>query len=348
MKTNDRIEEKVHESLPLTFEEGMALFEDFDLHRLGQLADSVRRRYHGDRAYYTRNAHLNPTNICKIGCPLCAFAAKEGDTRAYLLDKDRIMDRARQAVEAGAVQLHLVSSVHPDRPYDWYRDMIASIHESFPALHLKAWTAVEIAHFAFSTGRSFEEILLDLRSVGLSSMPGGGAEIFDPEIRKRIAPDKISAETWLDVHRRAHRIGLSTNATMLFGHLETRAHRVGHLIRLRQLQEETGGFDCFVPLVFHARNTALDTESPAPQEILRTVAICRLMLSNIAHIKAYWITLGESLAQIALSYGADDFDGTVVEEKIHHDAGSSAPKGLTEDRLRQLILGAGRTPILRT
>ena len=327
-----------------TLEEGLTLF-DSDLHELGKRADAERHRRHGNKTYYVVNAHINPTNVCRIGCPLCAFAAKPDDAKAYVLEIDEILRRAECAVGFGATQLHLVSSVHPDKPYAWYREIQRVLHQTFPQLWLKAWTAVEIAAFAQSEGKSYEFILSDLQSVGLASLPGGGAEIFDAEVRRKIAPDKISAESWLEVHRTAHKLGIPTNASMLFGHLETPKHRIGHLLKLRELQEETGGFDCFVPLVFHPKNTQLNVLPIAPQEILKTIAVCRLVLMNIEHIKAYWVTLGESLAQIALSYGADDFDGTVFEERIHHDAGSSAPAGLSEDRLRELILGAGREPV---
>ena len=323
----------------------MTLF-DSDLHELGQRADTERRKRHGNEAYYVINAHINPTNVCRIGCPFCAFAAKPGDKKAYALELDEILRKAQHAIECGATQLHLVSSVHPEKPYAWYREILRTLHQTFPQLWLKAWTAVEIAAFAQSTGKSYEFILSDLQSVGLISLPGGGAEIFDSAIRHKIAPDKISAEVWLEVHRTAHKLSIPTNASMLFGHLETQQHRIEHLLKIRELQEETCGFDCFVPLVFHQKNTQLNVVPISPQEILKTIAISRLVLDNIEHIKAYWVTLGESLAQIALSYGADDFDGTVFEEQIHHEAGSPAPSGLSETRLRELILGAGREPVL--
>ena len=316
-----------------------------DLHELGKRADTERRRRHENKAYYVVNAHINPTNVCRIGCPLCAFAATYGDKKAYVLKLDDIVRRANRAVAFGATQLHLVSSVHPDKPYSWYREIVSVLHQTFPQLWLKAWTAVEIAAFAKSEEKSYGFILSDLQSVGLKSLPGGGAEIFDTEVRQRIAPNKIPAETWLEVHRTAHKLGIPTNATMLFGHLETTQHRIEHLLQIRKLQEETGGFDCFVPLVFHPKNTQIDVVPVSPQEILKTIAVCRLVLDNIEHIKAYWVTLGEALAQIALSYGADDFDGTVFEERIHHEAGSPVPSGLPEDRLRELICGAGRVPV---
>ncbi|MCL2004827.1 MAG: aminofutalosine synthase MqnE [Planctomycetaceae bacterium] len=327
--------------ISLSHEAGLGLF-DSDLHELGKQADAERRRRHGNKAYYTVNAHINPTNVCRIVCPLCAFAAKHHDNKAYVLELDEVLRRADRAVEFGATQLHLVSGIHPDKPYAWYREMIAMLHRTYPHLHLKAWTAVEIAAFAQNTGKNFEYILSDLQSAGLSSLPGGGAEIFNTEIRKKIAPDKIPAEIWLEVHRTAHKLGIPTNATMLFGHLEMPKHRMEHLLELRKLQDETGGFECFVPLVFHPKNTQIEGIAISPQAILQTIAVSRLVLDNIAHIKAYWVTLGESLAQIALSYGADDFDGTVFEERIHHEAGSLAPFGLSEARLLELIRGTGR------
>jgi len=329
--------------MTFSLEDGITLFSS-DLHELGKRADAEKRKRHGNKTYYVVNAHINPTNVCRIGCPLCAFAVKPDDTRSYVLEIDKILLRAERAVEFGATQLHLVSSIHPDKSYSWYREILRVLHQTFPQLWLKAWTAVEIAEFAQGTGKSYEFILSDLQSVGLASLPGGGAEIFDAEVRKKIAPHKIMAETWLDVHRAAHKLGIPTNASMLFGHLETPKHRIEHLLQLRELQEETGGFDCFVPLVFHPKNTQIDVTPISPQEILKTIAVCRLVLHNFEHIKAYWVTLGESLAQVALSYGADDFDGTVFEERIHREAGSLTPSGLSEQRLRELILGAGQEP----
>ena len=335
--------------MSLSFEDDLSLLAA-DFQYLGMQADAERHRRHGKNAYYVVNAHINPTNVCRFGCPICAFAAKPDDKKAYVLEIDEILRRAEHAVGWGATQLHLVSSVHPDKSFAWYREITRVLHQTFPQLWLKAWTAVEIAAFAQDAGKSYEFILSDLQSVGLNSLPGGGAEIFDAEIRKKIAPDKIPAEVWLEIHRTAHKLGIPTNATMLFGHLETPQHRIEHMLKIRELQEEADeqshtGFDCFVPLVFHPTNTRLNVVPISPQEILKTIAISRLMLHNIDHIKAYWITLGESLAQIALSYGADDFDGTVFEERIHHEAGSLAPTGLSKERLRELILGAGREPV---
>jgi aminodeoxyfutalosine synthase len=350
------IESKIFSGVGLTFEDGVRLFREFDIHEVGMLADVIRRELHGCGAYYVLNAHINPTNICELCCPLCAFAVQEGDVRGYVLGIEEVLRRVEIAVCNEVTQIHLVSSIHPFLPFSWYSGMISAIHSSFPFLEIKAYTAVEIASFAKKSGKSIIEILSELRLNGLTSLPGGGAEIFDAGVRQKIAPRKISADEWLEVHRVAHSLGIVTNASMLFGHIETYEHRVEHLIRLRELQDKSisvggGYFDCFVPLVYHGLNTGLSRtewiEPIAPQEILRTIAVSRLILSNIKHIKSYWVTLGESLAQVALSYGADDFDGTVFEEKIHHDAGSKTPKGLTEQKIRELIIGANRMPIRR-
>ncbi|MDR1478045.1 MAG: radical SAM protein [Planctomycetaceae bacterium] len=412
---SDIIESKLASGERLTFCDGVRLFREFDFQRVGMMADAVRRELHGVNAYYIVNAHVNPTNICKICCPLCAFAAAEGDVRGYVLSVGEVLERVKLAVENNVTQIHLVSSIHPTKPFAWYCEIISAIHEAFPSLQIKAYTAVEIAAFADSAGKSIDEVLSELRSCGLSALPGGGAEIFDEGVRKKIAPNKISADVWLEVHRVAHKMGIVTNASMLFGHVETYEQRVEHIIRLRDLQDEsiklqnggesqqfiskpvwaagfapeqplrdatlacpasgiskqleynpvaqdqnapsiqsptqssTGYFDCFVPLVYHGQNTQLSRtthiEPISPQDILRTIAVSRLILRNIKHIKSYWVTLGESLAQVALSYGADDFDGTVFEEKIHHEAGSNTPSGLTEQHLQNLITGANKIPV---
>jgi aminodeoxyfutalosine synthase len=363
------IESKLLSGERLTFDDGVRLFRECELHELGMTADTIRHELHGDNAYYVVNAHINPTNICRVCCPLCAFAAIEGDKRAYILEIDEILQRVQSAVNNNVTQIHIVCSIHPTKSFSWYCDIIYAVHTMFPLIHIKAYTAVEIASFAEMSGKSVEEVLCVLRDCGLSSLPGGGAEIFDKSVRDKIAPNKISADTWLNVHRTAHKLGIVTNASMLLGHVETCEQRVDHLIRLRDLQDESikyrnnvyrkkindienddgGYFDCFVPLIYHGLNTELSRriqiEPISPQDILRTIAISRLILCNIKHIKSYWVTLGESLAQIALSYGADDFDGTVFEEKIHHEAGSKVPNGLTEQRICDLIIGANRIPI---
>jgi aminodeoxyfutalosine synthase len=343
------IAEKVHHGVRLDSKEGELLFDArVDLHFVGRLADMARQRSRGDVAYYNINAHLNPTNVCVYRCPLCAYSCDAGDAKATVMREEEILARGEEAVRSGCTELHAVGGVHPEMPYDWYLGIIRNLHGAYPRLHLKAWTAVEIAWFAQLTGRSIQSVLEEMIDAGLGSLPGGGAEIFDPAVRRRIAPRKPDAETWLQVHRTAHRLGLRTNATMLYGHVETPEHRIDHMLRLRRLQDETGGFQAFIPLAFHPDGTQL---SHLPKvcglEDLRVMAVSRLMLDNFDHLKAYWISLGVGTAQIALAYGADDLDGTVRHERIHHDAGSSTPEFLTVQAIRRLITEAGRRPVER-
>jgi len=345
----ETIRRKVEAGQRLSATDGQFLFQpDVDLHAVGELADLVRRRTHGDVAYYNVNAHLNPTNVCVARCELCAYSCDPDDPKAYVMSTEEILARGEEAARHGATELHIVGGLHPEKPLDWYLDIIQDLHEAFPRIHLKAWSAVEIAWFAEISGRPVQAVLEMLIEAGLGSMPGGGAEIFDPEVRRQIAPRKADARAWLDVHRTAHRLGLRTNATMLYGHVEKPAHRVDHLIRLRDLQDETGGFQTFIPLAFHPEGTKLaHLERPSGLDDLRTMATSRLMLDNFPHLKAYWISLGVGTAQVALAYGADDLDGTVRHESIHHDAGSQAPEILSVDDLRALITEAGREPVER-
>jgi aminodeoxyfutalosine synthase len=343
------IHRKIESGQRLSAAEGELLFSpEVDLHEVGQLADEVRRRKNGRAAFYNINAHINPTNVCIFRCPLCAYSRDEDDPRAYVLDSDQILAQAREAARAGCTELHLVGGVHPQKPFEWCHDLIGDLHAAFPRLHLKAWTAVEIDHFAKTSGRPVRAILEALVAAGLGSLPGGGAEIFDTQVRAQICSRKADAETWLAVHQTAHEMAVRTNASMLYGHVETVGHRIDHLVRLRTLQDRTGGFHAFVPLRFHPANTALShIQQASALEDLRVVAVSRLMLDNFDHIKAYWISLGVGTAQTALAYGADDLDGTVRRERIHHDAGSAAPEILSVDRLRSLIVEAGREPIER-
>lgn len=349
------IEEKLMARIPLTREDGVYLFrEEVDLHEIGRLSSQVKTRLTGAEVYYNLNAHLNPTNICRFRCPLCAFSCDADSEKAYFWDQDRILSFAEGAAQSGVSELHWVGGLPENADYEFYRSTLAAIHERFPELSLKAWTAVEILEFARMAEKNVSEVLAELKSVGLSALPGGGAEIFDPELRRVIAPKKPDAQAWLSVHRCAHELGIPTNATMLFGSVESLEHRIDHLLQLRELQDESirehrpAKFECFVPLVFHPKGTAFaDREMIAPHEVLRTIAISRLMLENFLHVKAYWITLGPELAQIALGYGADDFDGTVFQERIHHEAGSTAPSGLSEQRLRELIEETGRIAVRR-
>jgi aminodeoxyfutalosine synthase len=340
---------KVESAQRLSAMEGEFLFHrDVDLHAVGELADIVRRRINGDAAYYNRNAHLNPTNVCFYRCALCAYSRDDDDRHAYVLAIDDILKRGRDANAAGCTEMHIVSGAHPDKPYQWYLQIIRELHAAFPRLHLKAWTAVEIDWFSKISKRSVKAVLEEMITAGVGSLPGGGAEIFDPEVRTRICARKADARTWLSVHRAAHDLGLKSNASMLYGHIEGIEHRIDHLLQLRQLQDVTGGFQAFVPLKFHPRNTQFQYLSePSALDDLRTVAVSRLMLDNFAHIKAYWISLGVGTAQTALGYGADDLDGTVAEEKIHHAAGAKTPQSLTVAELRSLIAETGREPVER-
>jgi aminodeoxyfutalosine synthase len=333
----------------LSVEDGLFLYEPTTpLHEVGELANQVRERKNGNRAYYNINTHLNATNICVYRCSFCAFRADLRDERGYLMSDEEILARGAEAVENGCTELHIVGGLHHQKPYDWYLNTVRILHNAYPNLHLKAWTGVEINWFEFLTKRPVRAILKEMIDAGLGSMPGGGAEIFHPEIRDKICEHKSDASKWLDIHRAAHELGLKTNCTMLYGHLENAYHRIDHLVRLRELQDETGGFQTFIPLAFHPENTGLShIKKPSAIMDLRTMAISRLMLDNIPHIKAYWIMLGIGTAQTALSYGADDLDGTVRHELIYHDAGATTPELLSVQDIRRLIVEAGREPVER-
>lgn len=345
------IRDKVYGQERLTFEDGMALYASNDLHTLGELANHVRERLNGNNAYYNVNVHLNPTNVCLYRCTFCAFRADLRSEKAYTMTDEQILQRAAEAEARGATEMHIVGGLHHLMPYEWYLHVVRIIHERHPRLHLKAYTPVEWHWFAELTGRSTRDILAEFRENGLGSLPGGGAEIFHPEVRDIICEHKADADTWLRIHREAHGLGLRSNATMLYGHIERPEHRIDHLLRLRALQDETGGFQTFIPLAFHPDNTKIGVERniPKPSVLLdlKTMAISRLMLDNFPHIKAYWVMLGQKTAQMALSYGADDIDGTVVHEKIYHDAGSDQPQELTVAELRRVIEEAGRVPVER-
>jgi len=343
-----QIEQKVHSGERLTFEEGLFLDEHADLHEMGRLANIVRERKNGNYAYYNTNIHLNPTNVCVYRCDFCAFRADLKADKAYTFDDDMIRERVEEARQKGVTEIHVVGGLHHLKKFDWYLGVIRVIHETWPELHIKAWTPVEIGWFAHLTKQSIEWVLQEMIDAGLGSMPGGGAEIFDPEVREKMCEHKADTKVWFDVHEAAHKLGLKTNATMLYGHLEEARHRIDHLVRLREQQDKTGGFQTFIPLAFHPENTNL-SHIPKPSGVmdLRMIALSRLMLDNFDHIKAYWIMLGEQIAQMALGYGADDIDGTVVHEIIYHDAGAKTPQGQTVEQLHRLIREAGREPVER-
>ncbi len=347
--TLESIRDKVHAGERLTADEGLYLYEpEVPLNELGALADVVRTRHNENRAYYNINTHLNPTNVCVYRCTFCAFRSDLRDPKGYTMSDEQIIARGQEAIDSGCTEMHIVGGLHHQKKYDWYVHIVRILHEAFPQLHLKAWTGVEINWFKHMTGKSYPEILQELIDAGLGSMPGGGAEIFHPEVRHKICEHKADAADWLDIHRQAHILGVRTNCTMLYGHIENAYHRIDHLIQLRELQDETGGFQTFIPLAFHPENTGLShIKKPTAFMDLRTMAVSRLMLDNIPHIKAYWIMLGIGTAQAALSYGADDLDGTVRHELIYHDAGATTPEMLSVDQIRHLIEEAGREPVER-
>jgi aminodeoxyfutalosine synthase len=342
------IREKVEAGERLSFDEGLFLSESADLFTLGDLANLVRERKNGNFTYYNVNTHLNPTNVCVYRCTFCAFRSDLRSPKGYVMTDDQVLERAAEAERRGATELHIVGGLHYQLPYDWYLNVVRIIHHAHPRLHLKAYTAVEWDWFAQLTGRPTRDILAEFKDAGLGSLPGGGAEIFHPEVRDQICEHKADADAWLRIHREAHDLGLRSNATMLYGHIEEPRHRVDHLVRLRELHDETGGFQTFIPLAFHPDNTKL-SHIPKASGLtdLKIMALSRLMLDNFPHVKAYWVMLGIKTAQIALSFGADDLDGTVVHEKIYHDAGSDTPQELTVAEIRRLIEEAGRVPVER-
>lgn len=343
------IRDKVEAGERLSLDDGLFLYEpETPLQEVGELANQVRERLNGNAAYYNINTHLNPTNVCVYRCIFCAFRSDLRDPKGYRMEDEQILARGKEALDTGCTEMHIVGGLHHQMPYDWYVHILKILNEAYPRLHLKAWTGVEIDWFQFLTKKPVREVLQDMIDAGLGSMPGGGAEIFHPEIRDKICEHKADAYKWLDIHRTAHQLGVKTNCTMLYGHLENAFHRIDHLIRLRELQDETGGFQTFIPLAFHPENTGLDhLKKPSAVMDLRTIAISRLMLDNVPHIKAYWIMLGIGTAQTALAYGADDLDGTVRHELIYHDAGATTPEHLTVEQIQRLIEEAGREPIER-
>ncbi|MGD0887597.1 MAG: aminofutalosine synthase MqnE [Thermodesulfovibrionales bacterium] len=346
----DRISAKVFSGKRLSGEDALSLFETEDLFTLGRLASHVAERKNGNNAYFVVNRHINPTNICINRCRFCAFSRSKGEAGAFEFTIDEIIRKlgAQQSTDDTPFkEVHIVGGLHPDWSFDYYREMISAIRKTFPRIHIKGFTAVEIDHFAKISGLSVEEVLKKLKENGLEAMPGGGAEIFAPTVRKRLCPEKISGKRWLEVHKTAHLCGIMTNATMLYGHIERYEDRIDHLLRLRDLQDSTGGFQAFIPLAYHPRNTEIGGFYTSGIDDLKTISISRLILDNIPHIKAYWIMLGEKIAQLSLLFGADDLDGTVIEEKITHAAGAMSTEGLTKEELVHLIRRAGKVPVER-
>jgi len=342
------IYEKVFAGQRLSREDGLRLFESQDLLTIGFLANLVRERLHGQQTYWIYNQHINYSNICINGCRFCAFSRVNGEEGGFSLTVDQIANKVRERLHEPITEIHIVGGCHPDLPFSYYLDLVGTIKEMRPEVTVKAFTGVEIAHLAQKEGLAISEVLLALKEAGVEALPGGGAEVFSNRVRKLLCPEKLSGNGWLEVAKAAHQLGMRSNATLLYGHLETAAERVDHLLALRKAQDETGGFITFIPLAFQSANTGISDLQPRTGFAdLKTIAVSRLLLDNFAHIKAYWIMLGTKMAQVALYFGADDLDGTVMEERIGHMAGASSAEALTPEELENLIRAAGHEPVER-
>jgi aminodeoxyfutalosine synthase len=346
------ISDKVISGKRLAREEAVALFQSDDIFTLGRLASHVAENKNGKNAYFIVNRHINPTNICVNRCKFCAFSRSKGEEGAYELAIEEIIEKLKdghgsRVTGHGFSEVHIVGGLHPDRPFEYYTNMLSTIKKEFPSIAIKAFTGVEIDYMSKISGLSLEDTLLELKKNGLDLMPGGGAEIFAEGIRNRLCPEKISGDRWLEVMEIAHKVGIKTNATMLYGHLESIEDRVDHLLKLRDLQDRTGGFQAFIPLSYHPKNTEIGGFYSSGIDDLKTIAISRLVLDNFDHIKAYWIMLGEKISQVALLFGADDIDGTIIEEKITHSAGAMSEEGMAKDELIYLIKKTGKMPVQR-
>jgi aminodeoxyfutalosine synthase len=344
------IAEKVRDGGRLDEADALTCFTTRHLLHLGRLANAVRRQRHGDVTYYNVNRHINPTNVCvyTYNCKFCSFAALQGEAHAWEMTHDEVYRRAAEQGGDAVTEFHIVGGLHPDLSMDWYLEMLRGLKARFPNAHLKAFTAIEIGWFAKREKMSIEQVLVTLREAGLGSLPGGGAEIFHPEVREVICDGKLDAEEWLEVHRVAHRLGIASNCTMLYGHVERVEHKVDHLMRLRALEDESPGFNAFIPLAYHPENNYLGLEyHTTGSDDLRHIATARLVLDNIPHVKAYWVMVTPKLAQVALAFGADDLDGTVVEETIYHMAGAETAQQLTRAELERVVREAGFTPVER-
>jgi aminodeoxyfutalosine synthase len=342
------IAEKVLANERLDFNDGVALYRSGDVLAVGWLANHVRERLHGNIAYFNVNRHINPTNVCVAACRLCAFGRRKDGEGAYTMALEEAWQTAASGYSEAVTEFHIVGGLHPDLPFQYFLDLVAGLKQRFPKVHIKAFTMVEVAYLARRAKLTIAETLIKMKDAGVDSMPGGGAEIFSDRIRHIICDHKIDGDEWLETARTAHKLGLRSNATMLYGHVENDEDRVDHMLRLRAVQDDTGGFQTFIPLAFHPANTSLD-HLPTTTGLtdIRQIAVSRLLLDNFAHIKAYWQMMTAKIAQISLRFGADDIDGTVVEEKIYHDAGATTPQGMRRSELIRLILEAGREPVER-
>ena len=343
------VADKVDAGVRLELDDGVRLFESPDLLAIGWLANRERERRHGPQAFFNHNIRLEATNVCVASCLFCAFARLQpGDDGAYTMTLEQAWDKLRVRADQPLTEVHVVNGLHPDLPWDYYLELLRGFKRIKPDIHLKCFTAVEIAFFADLYGKADEQVLRELMEAGLDSLPGGGAEVFAERVRRKICHDKCDGTRWLEIHRTAHRLGLRTNVTMLYGHIETHAERVDHMLRARALQDDTGGFQAFIPLAFHPDNNRMEKlPAPSAADTLRVHAVARLMLDNIPHVKAFWIATGVEVAQTALWFGVDDLDGTVQEERIYHMAGAPTPEAMTPAEISRLIRAAGRTPVER-
>ena len=341
--------DKLDADVRLTLSDGIRLFECPDLLAVGWLANREREKRHAGRTYYNHNLRLEATNVCVASCLFCAFARlKPGDAGAYTMSLEQAWDKLRQRRHQSLTEVHVVNGLHPDLPFEFYVELLQGFKRIRPDVHLKCFTAVEIAFFADLYGRTDEQVLRELMDAGLDSLPGGGAEVFAERVRRKVCHDKCDADRWLSIHRIAHRLGMRSNVTMLYGHIETVEERVDHMLRARALQDETGGFQAFIPLAFHPDNNQLrKLPAPTAADTLRVHAVARLLLDNIAHVKAFWIATGVDVAQTSLWFGVDDLDGTVQEERIYHMAGARTPEAMTTGEISRLIRAAGREPVER-
>jgi len=346
--TLGKIAEKVLSEKRISEEEALYLFNSPELSFIGLLAEYKNRLINDNEAYFVVNVQINPTNVCIYDCKFCAFSVKgRNHPKAYEMSLEEILEKIAEIYELGGREVHLVGGIPPHWRYENYLNLLKEIKKHFPDVVLKSYTAIEIFHMAKISKKPIKEVLIELKEAGLDIIPGGGAEIFNEEIRKKIAPFKASAEEYLEVHKIAHKLGIPTNITMLYGHIESYKDRVEHLSILRNIQDETGGFQVFIPVKYHPEGTQLGGELVSPVEDLKTIAISRIFLDNFKHIKAYWVSLGEKTTEIALNFGADDIDGTILEEKIVHSAGSKTALGLAKEKLISIIKNAGKIPVER-
>ncbi|HBF13370.1 MAG TPA: aminofutalosine synthase MqnE [Deltaproteobacteria bacterium] len=343
-----QVKKNILEGKRLTEAEALSLYSVDNIFELGRLANVVRENIHQDKTYYIVNRHIDYSNVCAIKCKFCAFAKKKGEEGSFEFSIDEIVRRAKEGLVRGITEVHIVGGFHPTHPWEFYTGLMRALKKETPSIHVKAFTAAEIRYFSKKFRKTERQVFEELLRAGLDSMPGGGAEIFDEEVRKEICGPKGSAEHWITTHKLAHSLGLKTNATMLYGHVEQLKHRIDHMRRIRQLQDETEGFLSFIPLAFNPKDTEYEAKGyTSAIDDLKTLAIARLYMDNVRHIKAYWVMSGVDTAQMAQSFGADDFHGTVIDENITHMAGATSPEDLPEANIIKLIREAGRRPVQR-